>query len=386
MQGCCVALELAARGVNVDLFERTAMPMQATSRMNEGKIHLGYVYAKDVRLATARLMVRGALCFDAFLRRHLNTTACAPRSTPFVYGVHRQSQMGARDIAAHFAAVDRLIVDATASGVTGDYLGETFLPSSRPLPVELHFDPTCIEAAFETPERAVDVRVLADAIMARVLADPRITFHGGHDVERAERVGERFRLACAGGWITGFRHVVNTSWASRLAIDSAFGLVPPRPWLYRYKFGLHVRQRPPAFAIPSVTLILGPFGDVVDYGEGAYYFSWYPTCRIAVSTALVPPAVDDLPPTPDGKACIEPLREIVPALDGIDIGRASTQIVGGWIFAWAKTDIDDALSELHRRDEVGVYSVSGYHTINTGKLTLAPLHALTVCNHIVPLN
>ena len=195
------------------LFERTAMPMQATSRGNEGKIHLGYVYAKDVKLATARLMVRGALCFDAFLRRHLGVTACVtPRSTPFVYGLHRESQMGARDIAAHFAAVDRLIADATASGVTGDYLGETCLPSSRPIPVERHFDPARVEAAFETPERAIDTRLLADAMMARVLTEPLITFHGGHDVERVERVGERFRLACAGGWITGFRHVVNASW------------------------------------------------------------------------------------------------------------------------------------------------------------------------------
>ena len=100
----------------------------------------------------------------------------------------------------------------------------------------------------------------------------------------------------------------------------------------------------------------------------------------------MPPVADDLALTVDGKACIEALREIVPALDGIDIDRASTQIVGGWIFAWGKTDIDDALSELHRRDEVGVYSVSGYHTINTGKLTLAPLHALTLCDRIVPLN
>jgi hypothetical protein len=201
-----------------------------------------------------------------------------------------------------------------------------------------------------------------------------------------ERVGERFRLACAGGWLTGFHHVVNTSWDSRLAVDSAFGLAPPRPWLYRYKFGLHVRQRPPASAIPSVTLVLGPFGDIVDYGEGAYYLSWYPTGRIAVSTALVPPVAAALSPVVDGKAYIEPLREIVPALDGINIDRASTQFVGGWIFAWGETDIDDALSGLHRRDQVGVYSVSGYHTINTGKLTLAPLHALTLCDRIVPLN
>jgi hypothetical protein len=220
------------------------------------------------------------------------------------------------------------------------------------------------------------------------LAEPRIAFHGGHNVERVERAEKQcFRLACAGhGWITGFRHVVNTSWVSRLTIDSAFGLQPPRPWLYRYKHGLHVRQRAPAVAIPSVTLVLGPFGDIVDYGEGAYYFSWHPKSRTAISTALVPPVANDLTSTAVGEAFIEPLLQIVPSVAGIDLARASTQTVGGWIFAWGETDIDDTLSELHRRDEVGVYSVSGYHTINTGKLTLAPLHALTLCDRIAPLN
>ena len=232
LQGCCVALELVARGMEVDLFDRATAPMQGASRGNEGKIHLGYVYAKDFGLATARVMVRGAFHFDGFLRRHLDVNApAAPCSTPFVYGVHRESQLGARDVADYFVAVDRLIAAEAANGTGDEYLGETHLQYSRPVAVERYFDPVQVAAAFQTAERAIGTLVLADAMTTRILADPRIVFHAGHDVERVERIGsQRFRLACRDGdWISGYRHIVNASWASRLAIDSRFGLNPGRP-------------------------------------------------------------------------------------------------------------------------------------------------------------
>jgi glycine/D-amino acid oxidase-like deaminating enzyme len=63
IQGCCVALELASRGRRVQLFDRADLPMTEASRWNEGKIHLGYVYAKDDTLATARAMLAGSFVF-----------------------------------------------------------------------------------------------------------------------------------------------------------------------------------------------------------------------------------------------------------------------------------------------------------------------------------
>jgi hypothetical protein len=52
------------------------------------------------------------------------------------------------------------------------------------------------------------------------------------------------------------------------------------------------------------------------------------------------------------------------------------------IFAWGSTDIDDPSSELHRRDVIGVGSHDGYHTVNTGKLTTAPVIALDVADAV----
>src|SRR5436190_4322527 len=71
LQGCCVALALADRGVDVVLFERNSTILSRTAIANEGKIHLGWMYAADPSLRTAETMMQGALAFAPFLRRHL---------------------------------------------------------------------------------------------------------------------------------------------------------------------------------------------------------------------------------------------------------------------------------------------------------------------------
>src|SRR5665647_1095597 len=62
LQGCCVALSLAERGVDVTLFDRNEHLLSRTAVANEGKVHLGYMYASDPSYSTARMMMRGGAC------------------------------------------------------------------------------------------------------------------------------------------------------------------------------------------------------------------------------------------------------------------------------------------------------------------------------------
>ena len=63
IMGCSLALFLARRGVRVTLIDAASAPFTRASRWNEGKIHLGFLYAGDPSLATARKMVPGGLAF-----------------------------------------------------------------------------------------------------------------------------------------------------------------------------------------------------------------------------------------------------------------------------------------------------------------------------------
>jgi hypothetical protein len=133
--------------------------------------------------------------------------------------------------------------------------------------------------------------------------------------------------------------------------------------------------------------VLGAYGDVAIYGDGEAYVSWYPECLRGWSREIEPP--------PDwAVACVGGLpaaeqvaigRRVLDAFDGLvpGLARARIQTVdAGVIFSWGDTDITDPDSALHRRDDTGVESADGYHSVNTGKLTTAPLFALDAADRV----
>jgi glycine/D-amino acid oxidase-like deaminating enzyme len=391
VQGCCAALELASRGRRVELFERADLPMTGASRWNEGKIHLGYVYAKDDTLATAKAMLSGSFVFGRVMERLLEHSIGSDiKSSPFIYAVHRDSMIPAERIESYFSRLDELIAGWIAYPQY-DYLGAKSLQRCRVLPVERHFAPEGVQKAFACPELSIDTRSVADRIVNRVLTDPRITFNANAtvtSVERRSRDGFALHLA-DGRRVAEFDHVINASWQSRLAIDRTLGYRPHRRWLHRYKTAVHLRNRHDVLDLPSVTFLLGPFGDAVNFGNGQYYFSWYPVCCLALSSQLLPP---DYGPAPEPLAsakiaqdAMAALTMLIPKLAGLDIDATNIEVRGSWIFAWGASDIFDIDSELHTRHDVGVFSDRGFHTINTGKYGMAPLHALTVSDRITGL-
>jgi hypothetical protein len=65
------------------------------------------------------------------------------------------------------------------------------------------------------------------------------------------------------------------------------------------------------------------------------------------------------------------------------IARSAPMLVdAGTIVAIGRTDVDDAASGLHDRTRIGVSSHDGYHSVNTGKLTTAPMFAVTVADRV----
>src|SRR6476660_2025313 len=65
LQGCCTALALAERAAKVTLFDKNDALLSRAAVANEGKIHLGYMYAGDPTLSTAKTMMTGALSFGS---------------------------------------------------------------------------------------------------------------------------------------------------------------------------------------------------------------------------------------------------------------------------------------------------------------------------------
>ena len=107
LTGSCVALELANRGFSVAILDQDPVPMNRASRRNEGKVHLGLIYAADSSLKTADLLLQGALSFDSLLTRWLGDEVKGLRlSTPFTYLVAQDSVLNHSQLEAHYALIE----------------------------------------------------------------------------------------------------------------------------------------------------------------------------------------------------------------------------------------------------------------------------------------
>jgi hypothetical protein len=386
LQGSCAALALAERGANVVLFDRNKALLSRTAVANEGKIHLGYMYAGDPTFSTARTMMTGALAFAPFLQRYLGTSPhVLETSTPSAYAVHRTSQHSPEMVSAYLTEVHRLIRDA-ARGRERAYFGLDLSAPPRAWSSDERdavFNPDAVLAVFDTCEIAINPNELAGALRTCIADHPLIEARLGRHIFRAERNGDTVLVASEGpdGRSTdSFDHAVNALWDGRLAVDETVGLRPNRPWLHRLKYGVSFTLPPGVEQPPSVTVVSGPFGEVVSYPDRLTYFTWYPECLRGISTEVTPPDWATYPQEPLRSqvlnGTIAAISNMMPSLVALDQANLPDACVkGGAIVAWGKTDIYDPESELHRRYEIGITSAGRYHSIDPGKLTMAPCFA-----------
>jgi glycine/D-amino acid oxidase-like deaminating enzyme len=395
LQGCCVALALADRGVKVTLFDKNNVLLSRAAVANEGKIHLGYMYAGDPTLSTAKTMMTGALSFAPFLERHLGQPAESfSLSVPAAYIVHRDSQHSTEEVCGYLKTVHALINEA-AEGKKQAYFGRDlsaplrFWSAAEKTP---EFDPEIALAVISTPEIAINPLALAQLIRESIAAHPHIEIRCNHTIVGAVNEKEGITIISKDQdrlMHDHFEHAVNALWDGRLALNEVLGLRTNRAWLHRLKYGVSFRLPSSVRAPPSATFVLGPFGEVVTYADGLIYLTWYPECIQAISTAVTPPEWDTYPVEPLRSRIItrtfRALSAIVASLSNLDAENLpEVGVKGGAIVAWGKTDIYDPASELHRRFEIGVTSEGRFHSIDPGKLTMAPYFAEVCAERIQP--
>jgi len=384
-------MELARRGHRVDLYDRGSEPVTQASFWNEGKIHLGLVYANDPTGRTHETMLRGALHFVPYLARWLDGPVTLERES-FDYAVHRTSLLSVERIAAHFARVEACY-DAMSEGLGLRYPGiaeQPFAVAMNKHERDDRFDPGLIVMAYRTAERVANPRSLAARLRAAIAAEPRIAFMGDTFVTGV-RTGDQGRIGiesrCDGQVSSAiYDHVVNALWAGRLEIDRSGDVAYRRSWLYRTKLGLLLPSQTNLPSVPSVTFVLGSYGDTVRYDDGTLYLSWYPDCMIGSSSDLVSPDfiadLDETARAEIAEASLAALTALLPSLAPYRAQLCKAQVGGGVIAAWGDAGIEDPASELHRRYDIGVSSYGRYHSVDTGKYTMAPLFAVETCDRI----
>lgn len=420
IMGCCLALELAQRGYRVELVDLAPTPMTGASLHNEGKLHLGFVYANDPLKETHGLMLRGSLAFSRIIEKLSGYGAASLLpSRPFHYFVPVDSQLDMIAIEDHFQEVEEAIHEVTrnSGSLYLDRPADRYYERNSSSDHGSMFSPGLTLGSFRTEERSVSPIAVADILSRAIEDQPNISFSGNTEVLAAAR------LACGDveiesrrngeASVTRYPCAANCLWDDRLRVDATAGIRDHGPWLLRYKATISVSV-PTALSdnIPSATGVLGSYGDVVNHNDGSYYISWYPLCRIAqtmeedgrklhdrvhkgtLSRSIrkrtsgypsISKVVAAIAHRKFIKDNIQEMAAYIPSLHALLNFKGRSALGGGVIMARGATDIDDPMSYLHQRSAIGPVAHGSYVTVDTGKYCTAPLFALETADVIADI-
>lgn len=379
IMGSSVALELARRDCQVVLVDSADAPFSGASRWNEGKLHLGYLYAGDPSLSTARHLLPGGVAFVDMVSELLDCNLDPAITTQDdLFLVHRDSVADADSTRTRFEALSALVRVCSGSDRYPGDASQGRMQVLSGAELERLVDTRSIEAGFRVPERSISTCWVADRYIDALRAEPRIEFAMAtrvlavHPVPAAGR--ERWRLDTDVPVEGTFDAVVNALWEGRLAIDRGVGLQPQPGWSHRYRLSLFVHTDRPV-AAQSMVVSTGPFGDIKNYNGRDFYLSWYPAGLVVEGHAVLPP---ELPPLTETArhhvtdAIRTGLGALIPSTHAILEQADSVQLQGGWVFAQGKGSLADPASSLHRRDRFGVVARGTYLSVDTGKYSTAP--------------
>lgn len=379
IMGSCAAVFLARNGCRVTLIDAAPEPLARASRWNEGKIHLGYLYAADPTLDTARHVIPGSLAFRPLLEQCVESSiASTMTDEDDIYLCHRESVVSVDEQWHYLRAVDGLV---RSHANAGDYLVDVREAHSERLsPAQLASlsDSPDIVAGFRVPERSVSTTHVAALLQGALRAEPAIMQVMDTRVARISSDdaghGGPWVVTTSAGDLDGFDVVVNALWEGKLAIDKTLGIDPAARFSHRYRRALFIRTTVP-LAIPSALISTGPFGDIKNFGGRDFYLSWYPSGLAAYGTDVDPPQVDEL----DEQASTALIDEVfgnlgryMPAVKRIRDHIESVRIEGGWVYAAGQGHLADRGASLHHRTDFGIEQHGSYFSIDTGKYCTAP--------------
>lgn len=380
IMGMSTALMLARRGMAVEIFDLESQPFAGASRWNEGKIHLGYIYAADPALLTAKKVIPGGLRFKPIVEELLGCSLASVTTTrDDIFLCHQHSVVSPDTMQAYFKQVANLVrqhPDASRYLVDVSACDVAKLDSNQ---LSAITDSPEIVAGFRIPERSISTVWLANRFSDALQAEKNILAHMNTRVTAARPTAagcpdQSWSVDTSNGSHGPYDHVINALWHGRLAIDHSAGIAPSGIWSNRYRQSLFLRTKKEIHA-PSAIVVTGPFGDIKNYNNRDFYLSWYPEGLRVDSDAIEPPApaaLDDQAMRKKCDAILGRLETLLPAVKDIRANIESLSLEGGWVFAAGQGALSDPASTLHRRKDFGICQQGNYLSIDTGKFSTAP--------------
>ena len=388
IQGCLIALQLTRLKYQVRLIDKEERLFSRASLNQEGKIHLGMVYALDESLETPHKMIEDALNFapivEELLEQKIEWTSLV--SSNFLYPVHIDSLYTPDNLEERYCKIEKYFSEILRTFKRG-YLGTFPNPYFERINLPEWLNPEYFTACFNTPELAINPEILRFNILQAISENKKIEVYTDTEVVDISRNHSGFKVTS----ISNQNEVkiksdivINASWESKKKIDNTLNIENEQPWHVRLKLGFKGRVLPNSIE-QSMTIVHGPFGDFVNFDKHDYcYFSWYPHCKIDhTSDSEIPNHWNDiLNGNFESIKTLDIFSKVKTSFSNLFPGHEFEieEALAGTIVAYARHDIDKKFSGLHKRNEKAVAAYDGYFSIHTSKFTSAPHNSLKLVN------
>ena len=389
IQGVCVALMLQKHGYRVCLIDKSHDVLNRTSLTYEGKLHLGFVYGMDKTLQTGYRMTRDALYFAPYLDYLLGSAEDWNRfrSKPNIYLVASDSMLSPQEARAYFEKLDANFQETSQTDARLHYLGDRPARVFQEIPIPDYVATGEATAAFLTAEVSVDQWKLKQLLKQHLAASSSIDLRLEHPVQEIRAApGGGFAVVCRrrDGTVSTFESdiVCNCLWEKRIHFDRTMGITGEALQSLRLKYGLIVETDTFLRRLHSLTMIHGPYGNiVVSENNDRAFCSWYPSgMKGLMEYGDLPDAWEKACDGHASTALIELLRrehltafrKIIPGLPDLKVIAAKA----GVILAEGNKDISQRDSAFHTRNDTPIREKAGYYSVNTSKYTSAPRNTL----------
>jgi len=254
--GCVAAVDLAAAGNSVTLFEREETLLTGSSSINTGRVHLGYHYPRDFETARqSKIGSAGFLTrFESAIRNNFQN----------YYGIPRTGSKTSRENFEEFTSLLDLPLEAV---------------EPPPHLVEMGLDPSGLQGFWAAGEAVFDVTEFKHTILQELFREGvAITY--GSEVSGLENLSNGLWRVC---WASGFDDfdviVLATYGTDAFARRIRKGQVEERK--YQTTLTLEVGGLP---SVVGLTLIDGDFFTVLPKGFGGKHLIYAPKPSVLRST------------------------------------------------------------------------------------------------------
>ena len=372
IQGCCIALLLSKYYKNITIIEQENHIMLKSSAAQEGRVHLGFLYANDKSMKTGYKMLNDALNFSNCIDWN------RMKSKKYLYLNEINSLLTEEQVDEYFEKIQTKYNELISTNKSLNYLGEqpNHLYTKIKIPDYLNKD--MFNVCYSTEEVGVVQNLLRDKINKKLI-EKNINIHFGEQILHLEKQNNKFIVNTNKNKLI-FDNVINCLWENKHKFDTQINYLHEINVNIRLKCGVVSETIECLKEYSSINIINGPYGDFGNfYKHNFMYFTWYP---ISVVKMIVDDHNHDkneiykLKSTLNDKEFIKQVKGHEKMFSKIfnieDLSFVNPKVSCNAVVANGINDIKYKDSYLHNRFNEAIFYDNNYYSIQTGKYTSAP--------------